>query len=106
MTTIFLPKDRLLGSSGVVPVYYWFVRSVSEKKRRNVREFLLSFERLRKENRLLSEQQPQSRQIEKDLAEFDNLNRSTNDQVSHERRFRILQQRFLGFDSPMRGPTT
>ena len=31
LTGIFLPKDRLLGSAGVMPVYYWFIRGVKER---------------------------------------------------------------------------
>src|SRR5207247_1628056 len=31
MTAIFLPTDRLLKSPGVLPVYYWFIRSQAEK---------------------------------------------------------------------------
>jgi hypothetical protein len=29
MSEIFLPKDRLLTSAGVFPVYYWFIRNIS-----------------------------------------------------------------------------
>ncbi len=105
MTTIFLPSDRLLASSGVVPVYYWFVRSLPEKKQPLIREFLVEFERRRKENRRLTEQQPKSRQVARDLIDFDNFNRSTNDQVSHEGRFRILQARFAKFTPKKRGPS-
>src|ERR1019366_1218747 len=33
MTEIFLPKDSLLGSAGVFPVYFWLVRNGDEKQR-------------------------------------------------------------------------
>jgi len=94
MTEIFLPNDRLLASAGTVPVYYWFVRSVPEKSHRFIRQFLIEFEDARKENRRLSSAQPQSQNIDRQLIDFDNFNRNTNDQSSHIGRFRILQDRF------------
>ncbi|NJO34145.1 MAG: DUF262 domain-containing protein, partial [Rhodospirillales bacterium] len=51
MTSIFLPKDPLLASAGVLPVYYWFVRGLKETRFRFVRDFLLRFEEERKRNR-------------------------------------------------------
>jgi hypothetical protein len=94
MTEIFLPKDRLLASAGTVPVYYWFVRSVSIKSQRFIRQFLIEFEEARKQNRLLSAANPQNPKIDAKLVEFDNFNRSTNDQASHAGRFAILRDRF------------
>lgn len=94
MTEIFLPSDRLLVSSGSIPVYYWFVRSVPEKSYRFVRQFLIEFEDARRENRRLSSSAPQSHAIDRELIDFDNFNRSTNDQASHTGRFGILQRRF------------
>jgi len=97
MTEIFLPKDRLLASAGTVPVYYWFVRSVPTKSQRFIRQFLIEFEEARKQNRRLSSAHPQSRDIDRQLVDFDNFNRSTNDQASHKGRFRILQDRFAKY---------
>jgi len=97
MSEIFLPKDRLLVSGGTVPVYYWFVRSVPVKSHRFVRQFLIEFEEARKRNRLLSSAHPQSRDIDRQLVEFDNFNRSTNDLASHQGRSRILQDRFSAY---------
>lgn len=94
MTEIFLPNDRLLVSSGTVPVYYWFVRSVAERAYRHIREFLIEFEEARRANRRLTTANPKSRQIDRSLVDFDNLNRNTNDQASHTGRFEILQRRF------------
>jgi len=94
MTEIFLPSDRLLASAGTIPVYYWFVRSVPLKQQRLIRQFLIEFEEARKENRRLSNEQPQSRDVDRKLVDFDNFNRSTNDQGSHVGRFEILQTRF------------
>lgn len=94
MTEIFLPHDRLLLSAGTVPVFYWFVRDVQTKSQRFVRQFLIEFEEARKQNRLLSSKKPQDPKIDPELIEFDNFNRSTNDQASHAGRFRILDSRF------------
>jgi hypothetical protein len=103
MTEIFLPKDRLLASAGTVPVYYWFVRSVQVKSHRFIRQFLIEFEDARKRNRLLSSAHPQSRDVDRLLVEYDNFNRNTNDQVSHEGRFRILDERFTAYIKQARG---
>jgi hypothetical protein len=94
MTTLFLPNDKILGSAGILPVYYWFVRSVDDTDFSIVREFLVNFENERKENRRLVSEAPTSRRVDQELLEFDNFNRSTNDQQSHDGRFKILKRRF------------
>ncbi len=94
MTEIFLPHDRLLLSSGTVPVYYWFVRSAPIRSQRFIRQFLIKFEDARKKNRLLSSEEPRGHKVDQQFVEFDNFNRNTNDQTSHEGRFRILRSRF------------
>lgn len=94
MTEIFLPKDLLLSSAGILPVYYWLVRAVSTRDHPRLREFLVRFEDERKENRRLVSDSPTSRRVDRELIEYDNYNRSTNDQQSHEGRFAILLRRF------------
>jgi hypothetical protein len=94
MTEIFLPHDRLLLSAGTVPVYYWLVRSAPVKSQRFIRQFLIEFEEARRRNRLLGNKKPQTDKVDLQFVEFDNFNRSTNDQASHEGRFRILTDRF------------
>jgi len=92
LTGIFLPKDELLGSSGLVPVYYWFVRELPAKRYPVVRDFLVRFEEDRKKNRQKVDSgsgRPDSR-----LLEYDAFNRSTNDLASHIGRIRILNERF------------
>ncbi len=91
MTTIFLPKDKILGSAGIFPVYYWMVRNVDPAFFSKVREFLVRFEEDRKENRRLVSE---NKATDKELVEFDNFNRSTNDLQSHEGRYKILMERF------------
>jgi hypothetical protein len=97
MTEIFLPHDRLLLSAGTVPIYYWLVRYTPAKSQRFVRQFLIEFEDARRKNRLLSSEEPSSSKLDRQFVEFDNLNRSTNDQSSHEGRFAILRSRFDKF---------
>jgi hypothetical protein len=92
LTTIFLPRDRLLGSAGVLPVYYWFVRSLKESKYTSVRDFLVRFEDQRKENR--QKAASGTGRIDRELVEYDQFNRSTNDLSSHLGRVAILQRRF------------
>ncbi len=94
MSEIFLPKDRLLSSAGVFPVYYWFVREISEKKFHHIREFLVQFEKARKDNRKLITDNPQDKKIDRELVKYDDYNRNTNDQQSHEGRYLILKKRF------------
>ena len=49
MCEIFLPRDKLLNSAGLFPVYYWFVRSIKPQKDLLVREFLVNFKQRRKQ---------------------------------------------------------
>jgi hypothetical protein len=93
LQAIFLPKDKLLASAGVVPVYYWFVRSLRPRQYPQVREFLLRFEGERKRNREIAAGGTGQR-VNKKLLQYDQYNRSTNDLVSHEGRVQILLERF------------
>lgn len=97
MTEIFLPKDSLLNSAGIIPVYYWFVREAKTKEYVHVREFLVDFERGRKQNKALISDMPDSANTCQELTLYDNFNRSTNDQASHEGRYEILRLRFSAF---------
>lgn len=92
MQEIFLPKDELLSSSGPIPVYYWLVKNTSTKKQTILREFLVDFERKRKENR---EQQFRgaARPPDHELSRYDTLNRSVNDVGSHIGKFEALRDK-------------
>jgi len=59
-----------------------------------IREFLVRFEEARRRNRELVATQPNSKRIDRRLVEYDQLNRSTNDQRSHQGRFQILCEYF------------
>lgn len=104
MSAVFLPSDRLLASAGLVPVYYWFIRELSAREVAQAREFLARFEDARMENRRLVTEAPTSRRIDSELLEYDNYNRSTNDEVSHKARIKILSRRFKLFMSARRPP--
>lgn len=94
MSEIFLPKDPLLRSAGVFPVYYWFVRENDTKHDQYVREFLNAFERARKENREMASDPARAAKANTELLTFDRFNRSTDDERSHLERHRILAKRF------------
>lgn len=90
MSQIFLPRDKLLTNGGILPVYFWFIRSRQESEYHLVREFLVNFERSRGENR----ERGAEERLDRRLVEFDNFNRSTNDVQSHSGRLQILNERF------------
>ena len=94
MSNIFLPKDKLLNSSGIVPVYYWFIKTTEESYYPYIRKFLVWFEKQRRTNRELVKKQPESKKIKIALVEYDNYNRSTNNEQSHKERVRILNDLF------------
>ncbi|MGR9151397.1 DUF262 domain-containing protein [Rhizobium leguminosarum] len=91
MQEVFLPRDPLLSSSGLFPVYYWIVRELGGSEIVPLREFLVSFEKERKENR---ESQKVTDDLDNELSRFDTLNRSTNDLGSHSGRVQILLSRY------------
>jgi hypothetical protein len=97
MSGIFLPKDPLLASAGLVPVYYWFIRSLKESEYSLVRDFLIRFEEQRKINRQKAETSNRSTGLDRELTEYDQFNRSTNDVKSHNGRIEILNHRFQKF---------
>ncbi len=97
MGSVFLPKDQLLASSGIFPVYYWFIRSRKEEEYPYIREFLVDFERKRRINRNIIQNEPKSMNIDKGLLEYDRLNRSTSDLKSHKGRVKFLDERFITY---------
>ena len=102
MSEIFLPRDPLLRSAGVFPVYYWFVRENDSQQDRFVREFLNAFEKSRKENRETASKPATAAQADNELLTFDRFNRSTDDERSHVERYRILAKRFKEYVSKPR----
>jgi len=94
MSNIFLPKDNLLSSAGLLPVYYWFIKNSPIKNFPMLRKFLTEFELARLENRKLVRSDPGNSQINLLFVEYDNYNRSTNNELSHKERYRILYDNF------------
>jgi hypothetical protein len=101
LTNIFLPRDRLLASSGILPVYYWFIHGLKADDYPAVRDFLNGFERGRKENRRKAEGGAARKEIDALFLEYDQLNRNTNDISSHVRRVEILEEKFEEFKEEM-----
>lgn len=97
ISSIFLPKDALLNSAGIIPVYYWLVRESNERHHSRLREFINAFEIARKRNRQLIRAKSNVAEIKTILIEYDNYNRSTNNEQSHRERFRILKSSFVSF---------
>lgn len=95
MTGVFLPNDELLGSAGVFPVYYWFVRLSNPALHPYIREFLVNFENERADARARSARS-ETRGDEKDYiySRYDTFNRSTDDRRSHLGRMSILASAF------------
>lgn len=98
MSEIFLPRDILLRSAGLLPVYYWFIRQQEMKYDLYIREFLLVVDRRRKEfkNRERDEFIP-THGLESIFIDFERYNRSTNDIKSHSGRYKILTNFFPDF---------
>jgi hypothetical protein len=95
MSEVFIPHDQVLSSAGVFPVYYWFVRLRKSKDDSLIREFLVRFERERKDNRAAGS--------DAEFVEYDGFNRSTNDLASHQGRLKILESRFQKHLASARG---
>lgn len=93
MVDIFIPKDPLLSSAGIIPVYYWFVKNIDRSKHHMIREFLHWFETERSVNRD-NQKISDGDAIQANLSRFDTLNRSTNDLNSHIGRYEILKSAF------------
>ena len=94
MNTIFLPKDKLLASAGILPVYYWFIKKIPNNKYNHIRQFLLYFEEQRRLNKEVVRTDPNSKNVRLAFVKYDQFNRSTNSQQSHDQRHKILKAEF------------
>jgi len=94
MQDVFLPNDELLSSAGPVPVYYWLVRETPLEDQPILREFLLYFEKARKQN-LEGQIKGEVAEEYQSFSRYDTLNRSINDMGSHSGRFDILRKEFI-----------
>jgi len=92
MEEIFLDKDPLLSSPGVIPLYYWFIKNVDWKRDNKVRLFLEAFEKQRKKN--LQKSKAGEPNVNKELLGFSEARRSHNDANAMQRMYEILLKRF------------
>jgi hypothetical protein len=99
MSEVFLPRDLLLGSAGILPVYYWFIRQRKTKDDPVIREFLVDFERQRKANRGLVSNPQSGKTPDSEFIEYDGFNRNTNDVSSYQGRVAILEKRFARYQT-------
>jgi hypothetical protein len=97
MASIFLPKDSLLKMAGIVPVYYWFIKSLEPDQFYVVREFLVNTEEKRKSVQKMVTENAENVSIDQELIQFNAFYRSPNDAASIEGRYRILKKRFTKF---------
>jgi Protein of unknown function DUF262 len=97
MDDIFIDQDPLLRSQAPLALYYWFVRNTEEDSKKNIREFLVKFNRDREINRRISEQDQNNEAVDDELLQFDIMSRSANNQGSLVGRYRILTRRFEQF---------
>jgi len=97
MSEIFLPGDPTLRSAGLFPVLYWFVRQMDSRRDPHIREFLNTFEKSRKANREKASDPSHAVRVDSELMTFDRLNRSSDDEQSHVRRHKILEERFEAY---------
>lgn len=94
MTQVFIPSDPLLRTQGPLVVYYWLVRILGPDP--GLREFLVNFERERRENREKAKDPNLVKQLNPEYLQYDSLNRSINDAGSLQGRARILLNRYGG----------
>ena len=97
LVDVFLPRDKLLSSAGVLPDYYWFVRNSPTTHRQYVREFLVDFDRRRREYQLATSKGNVAPAADPSVASFIESNRDTNDKGAHERRIQVLTDEFEKF---------
>jgi hypothetical protein len=95
MARVFEDKDHLLRTQGPATVYYWLVRNAPPQHKSSIRKFLVHFEKERISNRAV---QAETGHFEdEELALFDTLSRSINDQGSLRQRYSILANRLIAF---------
>lgn len=86
MASIFLPRDKLLKSPGLLPVYFLFVKELENDQLPLVRSFIDWFEARRNSTE------------QEDFIKFQKHNRSTNDQGSFIGRKNILIKLFKEYE--------
>lgn len=90
LSKAFDQRDRLLGSQGHIPVYYWFARE--NRVNKNFKMFLEEFTLQVRENMQLARKDPDNADTE--LLSYYTMGRTTNDQKSLEGRYEILSRHY------------
>lgn len=80
--------------AGPTVVYYGLIRSLGPDP--GLREFLVNFERERRENREKAREPDLAGKLNPEYLRYDSLNRSINDAGSLQGRARILLNRYAG----------
>jgi hypothetical protein len=93
MSDVFVDKDPLLRSVGMVSLYFHLFRIASNEKWLSTvtRQRLLHFETLRQKNRVKAEKDLAS--ADYDLIEFDRFSQSPNDSYALKLRLKVLLER-------------
>lgn len=91
MAGVFLPSDDLLKSSGNLPIIYLFYRDVGHQNPRWVRAFLGNFEDTKKLAKTSSSKEFST------YREYNELNRSINDEATIRRKSEILKSEWRKF---------
>lgn len=94
MTAQFQDKDPLLGTTGPIPLYYWFFKNTSRHKQ-SIRTFLEDFVPQVKRNLEILREDPD--RADPELTSYYTMGRTTNDQASLTGRLEILQRRLQVF---------
>lgn len=97
MAEIFLPKDKLLTSSGIIPVYYWFIRAIQKGQYPYVRDFLLWFKKQREQHNEIIKHGKKHVKINNTFIKFDSYKSRTNTKEGHNERFIILNNCFKNY---------
>jgi hypothetical protein len=96
MSDVFVDKDPLLRSVGMVSIYFHLFRIASGEKwlTKLTRQRLLHFETLRQKNRAKAEKDLAT--ADYDLIEFDRFSQSPNDSYALKLRLKVLMERAFG----------
>ncbi len=92
---LFRDEDYLLSAQAQLPVIYLLASKTDESEIVNIRPFLSLFQKQREKNRKLSFDDSSH---DPELAEYEILNRTSNDQASINGRLSILLRRFALFN--------
>ena len=96
----FGPRHSLLGSSGIVPLYYWFFRNHQRTEPEAIVAFLGDLDRDVRKNR---EQSRAGRRADRVLLTYDERRRSPNDQAALEFLYGLMERRYVA--QPTRAPS-